>query len=70
MKNATVSQKEIKTVIESLINGASYCNNDFQFVRKSNGLMFRYNFNKGTYTFFTDIEKFARAIVRFHKRGW
>lgn len=67
---ATVTKKEINEVIESLKNGSSFINEvaDYQFVLKKDGTMFKYQ--KGKYTFYDNLEKFAKAIVRTVKRGF
>ena len=66
----TVSKKEIREVIEKLKNGFSFKNEvaNYQFVLKQDGTMLKYQNEK--YTFYYNLEKFARAIVRTTKRGY
>jgi hypothetical protein len=38
--------------------------------RDNNTCMFRFDLNTGKYKWYYNKEQFARAIVRFWKRGW
>lgn len=64
-----------KEILEMLaeINAAptfSISGQYYQFVRRADGAIFRYCFNDFSYKFFNNIESFAKAVVRFRKRGW
>ena len=73
-KNTETSQstnnQELNEIIDFLNKGGSYLNEvaDYQFVLKADGTMIRYQNFK--YTFYTDIVKFARVILRTIKRGY
>ncbi len=67
---ATVSKAEVQDVITKLEAGVSFSNNDFQFVKRPDGVMLRYDLKRGTYKFYNNLIEFAKAIVRFVKRGW
>ena len=67
--SVTVSKAEVEEVIAALNNGVSYSNNYYQFVKRKDGAMLRYDIKMNKYKFYTDIHKFAREIVRFWKRG-
>lgn len=78
MKTCTVRNSEVNEVMATLnqdaqpgaANIAVYENKDFQFIMKASGAMFSYDAARGTYKTFTDRQAFARAIVRFVKRGY
>jgi hypothetical protein len=78
-KNATSKKKptppeptknEISEIKKKLDDGISFSNRYFQFVKRKDGVMLRYDLKTGTYKFFTTLDSFAKAIVRFTKRGW
>jgi len=66
----TVTKKEISEVKAALASGCSYSNEKagYQFVKRTDGLMLKFSNDK--YTFFTNEDAFARAIVRAIKRGY
>ena len=69
----TVTKSEVLEVLESMNENAIYTksNSVYQFISKENNtLMFRYDLNTNKYKFYYNAEKFARAIVRFIKRGY
>jgi hypothetical protein len=65
-----ISKKEIAEVKEHLNSGGSYLNEsaNYQFVLRKDGIMLRFD-NDG-YTFYTNIDKFCRAIIRTTRRGY
>jgi hypothetical protein len=68
-----VSKREILEVLENMYKNEIYTksNSVYQFVSKENNtLMFRYDLNTNKYKFYDSAEKFARAVVRFYKRGY
>lgn len=67
---AEPTKKEISEINEKLDKGISFSNNYFQFVKRKDGVMLRYDLKKGTYKFFDTLDSFSKAIVRFTKRGW
>ena len=67
---AEPTKKEISEIKKKLSEGVSFSNNYFQFVKRKDGVMLRYNLKKFDYKFFTSLDAFAKAIVRFQKRGW
>lgn len=64
------TKKEISEIKRKLDDGISFSNNDFQFVKRKDGIMLKYDIKKDKYKFFKDVDVFAKAIVRFIKRGW
>lgn len=64
------TKEEISEINKKLDKGISFSNNYFQFVKRKDGAMLRYDLKKGTYKFFDTIDSFSKAIVRFTKRGW
>lgn len=67
---AEPTKKEISEIKKKLSEGVSFSNNSFQFVKRKDGVMLRYDLKKGGYKFFDTLDSFAKAIVRFQKRGW
>lgn len=67
---AEPTKKEISEIKKNLSEGVSFSNNSFQFVKRKDGVMLRYDLKKGSYKFFDTLDSFAKAIVRFQKRGW
>lgn len=68
-----VTKSEVLEVLESMNKNAIYTksNSAYQFVSKENNtLMFRYDLNKNKYKFYDNAENFAKAVVRFYKRGY
>jgi hypothetical protein len=68
-----VTKTEVLEVLENMNKNSIYTksNSAYQFVSKENNtLMFRYDLNTNKYKFYDNAEKFAKAIVRFYKRGY
>lgn len=70
LSEVTVTKSEVNKIITDLNNGTTFSNNYFQFVKRPDGVMLRYDLTRNSYKFYTDLVKFAAAIVRFQKRGY
>jgi len=66
----TVTNKERQEVLTNLESGVRYENMYFSFTKRQDGVMLRYDLNKGTYKFYTNLNSFLNGIVRMTKRGW
>ena len=70
LNEALVKKSEVDKVISDLNAGIIFGNHNFQFVKRADGIMFRWDINRDKYTMYNDLRKFANAIVRFVKRGY
>ena len=66
----TVNNQEISAVRDHFLNSGTFANMNFQFVKRADGAMFRYDLNNGTYKFYNNEGALYRAVVRFQKRGF
>ena len=65
-----LKKSEIDDIVKRLNNGESFSNKYFQFVKRKDGVMLKYDLTTGKYTFFKNNLKFARSVLRFTKRGF
>ena len=61
--------KQIQEIISHLNNGGTYQNDlsDYQYVKRADGVMLKYANDK--YTFYSDINKMAKAIFKSLNTG-
>ena len=61
--------KHIQRIISHLNNGGTYQNDlsGYQYVKRADGVMLKYTSDK--YTFYSDINKMAKAILKSLNTG-
>ena len=69
--NLNESKEDINNIINHLNNGGSYSNDKtYQYVKKKDGKMFKWDMVKDKYIMYIDINKFAKDIFKSQNTGF